>query len=72
MTETGSKGSKIVCPECGSELLIKFGTKFTGSSSQGKQRQKVQQYQCTACGRITIKPNKVSDHIGSEIMPWEK
>lgn len=44
------------CPECGSVRLIKFGKKFVILPA-GK-RERVQQYQCRDCGRITVHPIK--------------
>ena len=41
------------CPECKSDKLRKFGTKFV---KEGEKRIKKQQYQCKDCGRITINP----------------
>ncbi len=43
------------CPECGSSELVKFGTKYIKDKSTSR-RFKKQQYQCKACGRITINP----------------
>jgi len=45
------------CPECNSDGLIKFGTKFARDARSDKRRL-VQQYQCKNCGRITIKPRQ--------------
>lgn len=45
----------LMCPECGSDRLIRFGTKFA-RDTQSMKRRMVQQYQCKNCGRITIKP----------------
>lgn len=45
--------SKLLCPECGSDKLIKFGMRF---ARMVDKRVKVQQFQCCSCGRITIKP----------------
>lgn len=48
------KGIRLMkCPECGSDSLTKFGKKFVW---RGEKREKVQQYQCRDCGRITINP----------------
>ena len=44
-----NQDKQIICPECHSRRLIKFGIKLV-------KRQKAQQYQCKDCGRITVKP----------------
>jgi transposase-like protein len=44
------------CPECGSAKLNKYGLRFVAGGKKGGKRQKVQQYQCQSCGRVTIKP----------------
>lgn len=46
--------NNLSCPECKSAKLIRFGKVFRTMSS-GK-RDKVQQYRCTDCGKITTKP----------------
>ena len=48
-----NKQEKLMCPECGSEKLIKFGMRWV--KREGK-RVKVQQFSCRDCGRISIKP----------------
>jgi len=46
--------SQLVCPECGSMDLIKYGVRFV---RRGGNRTRIQQYMCTQCGRITIRPD---------------
>ena len=41
--------SKLNCPECGSNELVKQGVIWSG-------RSKVQQWRCKSCGRNTIHP----------------
>jgi hypothetical protein len=43
------------CPECKGNKLVKFGFKFVKNKFSG-HREKIQQYQCKKCGRITVKP----------------
>ena len=42
----------LICPECGSEKLVKVGKVWSG-------RVLKQQHQCKACGRLTVKPLEV-------------
>jgi transposase-like protein len=49
------KESVLVCPECGSDKLIKFGKKF---AKRGIKRELIQQYQCKNCGRVTVNPKE--------------
>lgn len=51
--EMKEKAKELLCPECGSEKLIKWGKRFV--RQEGK-RVKTQQFQCKSCGRISIKP----------------
>lgn len=55
------------CPECDSNRLIRFGTKFV-KDTQSKKRRVVQQYQCKDCGRITIRPKRDQSKARSEIV----
>ena len=50
---------KLICPECGSNELIKQGVIWSG-------RNKVQQYRCKNCGRNTIRPMGIK---GPELSP---
>lgn len=51
------KSTMLRCPECNSNRLIKFGTRFA-RNRQSNRRLVVQQYQCKNCGRITVKPRR--------------
>ena len=58
LTNTRKYGSMYItmkCPECKSQRLNKFGTKFV-MNKELKVRERKQQYQCQDCGRVTIKP----------------
>ena len=45
----------LLCPECKSPKLIKFGHNKWSKGIDGT-RTKKQQYQCSSCGRITVNP----------------
>ena len=47
----------LICPGCKSSSLKKFGKKWLFVDGV---RQKVQQYQCNTCGRITIHPKDIT------------
>jgi transposase-like protein len=44
----------LICPECHSDKLVRFGIKYT-------KRKPIQQYQCKNCHRITVKPKYIPD-----------
>lgn len=45
MSKSKTKKAKAKCPKCGSESIIKFGSKMT---KEGKK----QRYQCQKCGHV--------------------
>lgn len=49
--------NKLICPECGSNDIVKQGVIWSG-------RSKVQQWRCKSCGRNTIHPRETK---GSEL-----
>lgn len=46
----------MLCPECGSNKLIRFGKRWGKTKRTDEKRTLLQQYQCKHCGRITLKP----------------
>lgn len=49
--------SILICPECKSPKLIKYGMKFHKDTDGN--RSKRQQYLCKSCGRISVIPKKM-------------
>jgi len=47
----------LVCPECKSSKLVKYGWKWHKNKETGI-RTKRQQYFCNHCGRVTVNPTQ--------------